>query len=801
MPAATPVTVQFGGHGNGCRPTDVEVFTPLCAVDPIAGSAPLVLDVPVPAPAPFIPPAADCACFTFTPGEDETTVAPTCTPGDKATLSLTVEVVQANPADCCTGLYRINPTVSLELPCIPFELGEGEATACGADREVKPGDTDGVAGRGQDGRITSFGLRRGTAPGGTDGSDSPDSSDEADENCCTVTPYIGIEFPECVKYYKKLPATQVTYCDNGATKNHTLVKWVQDEEHCSSYPEILPLTLPECALGDDPGTLQQATIRNSNTNTSIGTLTWKVSRTNCDVGVHINDISLNIPMPGGGAGFGNGGDVGLAGGMLYIDGDENSNADTYWGGGYGDWFRSGCYNVPNCRGPSMRGVTAQQGDPADNWVPHASVNTVQFVVSGSGCSGTNPCVTDGGTGDCAVKTANSWSSGYLRTTNNTTTHTAGSGNLNMIWPTGVQWHTDKLSVALPLTEFLYNPAGVLSKAKETKKAVLLAPGPAVTKQYSDTRLSLVAGRNASGLISQPKDNNEADVITNGLRINCGDGLRIYGDGGMDVATDDDGGGSIHGGTGYNLNRQGVLELKYGPGLRMVSSVDSGGNATAYRNYPVTLPGAVTVNAHSKDLTFTPANDTGGKYRLVLNDADTNDVIAVNQVTTVNPSITGGVLNTYTRDSDFTVPAVMFFTERGNAGKGDIAVSIPPEAWYANPLTPIAPADKNNDQEYNLTLWADAGSSGYGVYPEWTGQVSGWLGNAYIRYGRDPDEDPYALLSTMYAALLAIVGTLRLMRGTYLHFGQAGMLMASDGNTDCTSVTRHSAGTQPAQSGS
>lgn len=167
-----------------------------------------------------------------------------------------------------------------------------------------------------------------------------------------------------------------------------------------------------------------------------------------------------------------------------------------------------------------------------------------------------------------------WTSGRMTVGDGGKYSWASSANLNIVWPTGAQWHTRGL--ALTLTEFEYNDSGVLSYAEEKGESILVSPAPAYTVAADGKQ-----EQPASGLVVLA-DPSETSRIQHGLRVNAGDGLRIYGIGDGSTASDDE-----------DESRQGALEIMYGPGFRIRDIVVEG--EKTYLDKPVDRPGALVPN--------------------------------------------------------------------------------------------------------------------------------------------------------------------------------------------------------------
>ena len=387
---------------------------------------------------------------------------------------------------------------------------------------------------------------------------------------------------------------------------------------CEGKYQVTPsIEIPECIMDDDvkTGTCELGGLG--------GTLVWTLKRTNCELSLEMSgDIPVpSIPLPClptfnlnttnvkikykenasdtqekettgafkvredrehgcplyvpeemnlgvlGSMGFANGGGVSkISGGgggggddKLQIDGGTKDGKDTWYGGGYGDRPNNDYYNNTFCRGPVMRGnqpspvSLGEDGYP----VPKATTPTAFDMVVGN------------------KHTAQTmWTSGRMTVGNNGKYAWASSANLNIVWPTGAQWHTRGL--ALTLTEFEYNDSGVLSYAEEKGESILVSPAPAYTVAADGKQ-----EQPASGLVVLA-DPSETSRIQHGLRVNAGDGLRIYGIGDGSTASDDE-----------DESRQGALEIMYGPGFRIRDTVVEG--EKTYLDKPVDRPGALVPN--------------------------------------------------------------------------------------------------------------------------------------------------------------------------------------------------------------
>jgi len=604
----------------------------------------------------------------------------------------------------------------------------------------------------------------GHTPGGT-ASVTIKTPDDAD--CCNgvyeVTPTITIDIPECLIPNGTIITEKTVPLGENGNGSITYKLTMQD---CRPQLEIktVPFKIPTiggggmCLANTDIslGAKYQDSSGNWHTTNSI-TINGTVG-TDTQSGCPKYEFEDGvIDMTGLFPGFDNGGDVNEIGGMLFINGEVDENLPAFYGGGYGDWRADGgTYGGDDsfCRGPLMRYKSTQATDPSPVLaapvksypVPVSPVETYFAYVDDDGwsqeqkwsSSRAEPCASDA---DATCR--------------------AMSGNLDMIWPTGVQWHTDGLSLALPLTEFLFNDAGILSEAQEKQVAALVSPGPATTKQYSETRaynnrnitLSLDAGKNASGLISRPGTaNSENSKILDGLRVNAGRGLHIYGVlEPKDYETCEL--GEHNNTTDYDASRQGALELYANIGYR---KGDLG------------------------DFLF----DWDG--RLVINDSASN---AFNTGTSddeiwtcpyfVSGHGTNAYLDSYKRDHDCTVSVVAANYRYGEGEAAGYEDNFDVAAYWA----------KGNDQN---AAWQVRTGQTYAVLTRAANSIRDGNGNWL-----EPSASSSAIhtgvlrsLQDLIWAVELINETLGTLSITQLHFAKAGVLMGADVKEDCQHIDRN-----------
>jgi len=496
--------------GNGtCNPhIEVDAFEPVCAHDEIPGSEPLTLEVPVPTFVPIVPPP-ECTCLTFQQSDSISRVSMTMrkrsTITDRSPLKNTAKTTITAQGDCCDGTYDIGTWITLEVPeCL---------------------HADGLI----DSKTYNF---NDDAASGISGSITVETWMK---DCVPVLKVTG----EPLRVHVDPPIISVPpLCINPADITVKPVYYTRDADG----------KLVSNADDEDSGT----TVHMSVTDGEGGCK--QLSFSNGEDGAVTLDLT-------GLSTFGNGGSVAQLGDHnLYTDGAVDEDLPGYYGGGYGDWKAADAanhidYDETFSRGPLMR---YKKGD-ADPSPVLASVSQYPVPVA---AVDTYFAVAAKKNGVTTWDQSKNWQSAHRSACNDQDTGEncrTVIGNLDVIWPTGIQWSTDGLSLALPLTDFLFNESGILSEAQETGVAARVSPGPATTLAYGSGTSALREGRNASGLVSRAKDSAEAARISDGLRVNAGAGLRIYGLLDGRVASDDAGGGS-HTADGYDSARQGQLEV-------------------------------------------------------------------------------------------------------------------------------------------------------------------------------------------------------------------------------------------------
>lgn len=627
-------TEKFSFGNETCNPhIEVDVFEPVCAHDEIPGSEPLTLEVPVPTFVPIVPPP-ECTCFTFQQSDSISRVSMTMrkrsTITDKSPLKNTAKTTIEARGDCCDGTYDIGTWITLEVPeCL---------------------HADGLV----DSKTYNF---NDDAASGISGSITVETWMK---DCVPVLKVSG----EPLRVHIDPPIISIPpLCINPADITVKPVYYTRDADGeliLNTQDENYGGTTVNMSVTDGEGGCKQLSFSNG------------------------DDGAVTLDLTGIST-FGNGGSVAQLGDHnLYIDGAVDEDLPGYYGGGYGDWKVASTnidYDMPFSRGPLMR-YTKGDADPSP--VLSGSVNQYAVPVEAVDTYFAVAAETNGST---TWGQSKYWQSARRSACN---AQDAGkncrtvAGPLDVIWPTGIQWGTNGLSLALPLTEFLFNESGILSEAQETGAAALVSPGPATTLAYGSGTSALLKGKNASGLVSRAKDNTEAARISDGLRVNAGAGLRIYGLLDGRVASDDAGGGS-HTATGYNPARQGQLEVMYGPGFRIRAA--NSGTTPQYRDKPVDEDGALVPNegrglrvhgvtkmggdstdaahknklevfGHSGDFKF---NHDG---KMVINDEKSDTDVVLPKLTSLSSQCRATEGDKFTRNGDRTLRLCLIQPKRG-----------------------------------------------------------------------------------------------------------------------------------------
>lgn len=474
----------FGNEG--CTPIEVEPFEPLCSHDPVAGTDPLLLDVPVPSFVPAVPPN-ECACFTFIKAEldKDKQVDPQhklVVDGRASDAKFAVEILP-DPNDCCTGKYTIAPNV--QIPCLPFEIGEAVV------------EQSTIAGMG-----------------------SIDFRLEAD--ACTLVPHINIKFPQpggLVPCTTELKTTPIP--DSGTPRTFGFKVVYKSKNNVDPAEKNVEFSL---SRNPENGDCPVYTLK------SGGPL-------------DLTDLATGSVSNGGGVNLRDGDDT------LWLNGEPNGE-ETWYGGSLGN------SNSVDGYAPIFRGTVRRNGNGpawgADLPIPYVTWNQHQLI-------------------DDENKGHTKWTSRRLAADGKTF---SGDGvNLDMLVPTGFQWH-DR-GVACTVSRYIYTPSGLLASLEEDTSSPILAPGLACWADGGQLTPTI----NVSGLSIHTVVPGDPSHASAGLRVNYGDGLRIYGDGEPTTGETEE---------EYDSSRQGCLEIMYGYGFRVVG-------AGGFLTKPVDIAGAITLH--------------------------------------------------------------------------------------------------------------------------------------------------------------------------------------------------------------
>lgn len=520
--------------GPGCYNVEVKPFNPICSHPEIPASKPLAFEVPVPS---FVSPTPpnECVCLSFS--ADKTT------PGKKGCqeeAKCSVEIVQDGD-DCCAGKYKVIPHI--EFPCLPFSIEEAAASLVIADNPSKVGA-----------KLT-FEKRCET---------------------CSIQPTLEIvvppQFASCfeVRGNPECPEcapVSASSAKREKTKKKGPVRIM--EENIPSFVVRAKYKKGGEEVCTDPAAFEI-------------THEWDAEK-GCEA-FTIGSAVLDLTDVGGGVSNGGGVNMMTDGGTLEIDGTPLSDGDTWVGGGYGDLAGeedNTDLESTFCRGHLMRGTdAASPAGAGDQPVLTTMIEQTNFVCQ-------NPRSTGG------ERTITTWKSNRVEKEESAEgryswSTTPGFGNLNIVWPTGYQWH--RRGVALTLTEFMFNPSGVLSLAEEKGEAILMSPAPAFIKPNATDMW------NASGL-SIYNVNTARTNLMHGLAVKDGPGLRIHG---IDART-------LEWGTSWNYNteEQGQLETYVGRGVQTAPLVDPKAGPD-YRTY------RLEVKANADDFMFVTTKGAAAK---------------------------------------------------------------------------------------------------------------------------------------------------------------------------------------------
>lgn len=363
-------------------------------------------------------------------------------------------------------------------------------------------------------------------------------------DCCDgkyeVTPTITIDIPECVTEDKEYENTvPIGPSGNGAITYRWGIRNCVPFFEMSAEPLEFPdIVVPGFCL-DEPTFTLTGTYKFPNDKKATQVLTknikLKFGNSADNPGCHTYTPG-NIELDLTNLAFGNNGDVYKDGntGNLIVGGilDSNDGVQWWYGGGtgdYGDDSRVGQYVYQ--RGPTMRGVE-DETDPPTHFPLVYDEPEYKLM-------------------DDPGHTPNTrWRSENKDETDpfgnpETEGEEWATGNLDMVLPSGFQWDSKEVTrgVSVVMSEFAWNPGGLLCAEVEKAWAPVLAPGIAVWADNTEinynngsTPVSIdVSGMNASGIavMKSPEDTRQQP----GLIIYDGDGLRVFGADGKTVDTE------------------------------------------------------------------------------------------------------------------------------------------------------------------------------------------------------------------------------------------------------------------------
>lgn len=468
---------------------------------------------------------------------------------DASACKCSVEIKQLDE-DCCTGRYDVIPHI--EVPCLPFTIKPAVATV-----------TTGTLG--QIGATLTF-----------------------EKGCldCSIIPKLDIVVPAPI-------AASSCYMIRGTGYNDSMT---------ASAEKKKKRTAQTAAVGDATKFGLKVLYKGANGEQQEATTNFNVNETRVGECNCFNFSNAAIDLTGIGVSFSNGGDVNaVKDGKLRINPDKDDDTSkTWYGGGYGDDPKPQEGDDPGstyCRGRVMRGNAASMVGAR---IPTSSVGDMLVRENAEGG---------------AISPTDVWTSRRYHTDAEgdiVETYNEAYGDINIVWPTGFQWHAR--GIAATLTAFEYNSSGSLSFVQNMQEAVLLAPAPAAVKH---TASGADPYYNASGLVVAQDD--ASSVATSGLQVYVGSGLRVRG---IDVRTP--GWGASW---DYTKDDQGQLEIDFGRGFHVVSGcAETPAGQTPYANHKLEL------NAEERDFTFIADSVSEiDKAKLVIDDKSAKDKYTISTV--------------------------------------------------------------------------------------------------------------------------------------------------------------------------
>lgn len=588
-------------------------------------------------------------------------------------------------------------------------------------------------------------------------------------DCCDgkyeVTPTITIDIPECVTEDKEYENTvPIGPSGNGAITYRWGIRNCVPFFEMSAEPLEFPdIVVPGFCL-DEPTFTLKGTYKfpNDTKATQVLTkeITLKFGNSADNPGCHTYTPG-NIDLDLTDLAFGNNGDVYkddntgnlIVGGIL----DSNDGVKWWYGGGAGD--RKDDTHVGKRvyqRGPTMRGVAT------------VLANDLPMVYDGP---------------EYKLMDKNSATNTRWRSDNKDGTDPYGkpetegeewaTGNLDMVLPSGFQWDSKPITrgVSVVMSEFAWNPGGLLCSEEEKKWALVLAPGIAVWKDNAkinynngSTPVSIdVGGMNASGIavMKSPQDARQQP----GLIIYDGNGLRVFGADGKTADTE-------------------------------ITAADTQATATK----PIHI-GQLEVFGHDGDFKF---NYDG---KMVMNDKKSaapwtetsDDEVNVRPYSPDPPPDAGEddppppyTMDTFSRDHDCTLPVVTIAgLTYWDYNENDILV------YQTQPVLDYlqTSVDSENDfsREYNKISVPSAFTNT---------TVNGV--NASLKDLADAIVQTKAtlgyitsIINPLQQALDVVTRSLGCLVEVEAHFSRSGVLMGVDNSPDCQGITRRYQPTEPA----
>lgn len=358
---------------------------------------------------------------------------------------------------------------------------------------------------------------------------------QKDDDCCSgkyeITPTITIDVADCMEKDWSVSKTyEFNRTDAGYSGSFTVTLKMKD---CVpsleitgtklTVPQPPPISIPPvCLKSVDPFNLNIKYYDRKNHGNTEQTETKSVTLTADNTGecktFTVEDVTLDLTAM---SSIANGGSVFQDGdGNLYTDGSYGGQTETTWyGGGIGNIPDNNAADSVVCRGPLMR--SAPDGKypfdtAAQHLVPHIALDGKFKITDKQGSeyafSWVSWCAKDEEDGEKSIQDESGEEG-------------VATGNLDMVLPSGFQWH--ERGIAINLTQFNWNPSGILNFMSETNTGVLISPSPALHVGGD------LDGMNASGLAMQVEDtalypiHSLESTVSDGLMVSCGFGMRVF----------------------------------------------------------------------------------------------------------------------------------------------------------------------------------------------------------------------------------------------------------------------------------